>query len=93
MVAPFHIFRVEVGGEVFWLGEADELQTAKLGVNRLVSNSPGEYWIVSLNTGHRISIKPELNSDELRVKEEYQKLLMREIELLKTQISKLRREQ
>jgi hypothetical protein len=56
MVPPFDIFRRQGGGSVRWLGVVTDLEAAKLRVRELVESIPGEYFIFSLATGHRLHI-------------------------------------
>jgi hypothetical protein len=57
MVPPFDIFKRQGGGSVRWLGVATDLEAAKLRVRELAESIPGEYFIFSLATGHRLNIK------------------------------------
>jgi hypothetical protein len=57
MVPPFDIFKRQGGGSVRWLGVATNLETAKLRVRELAESLPGEYFIFSLATGHRLDLK------------------------------------
>jgi hypothetical protein len=47
------------GGSVRWLGVVTDLEAAKLRVKELSESKPGEYFIFSLATGHRLEIKVE----------------------------------
>ena len=57
MVPPFDIFKRQGGGSVRWLGVAIDLEAAKLRVRELAESVPGEYFIFSLATGHRLDMK------------------------------------
>jgi len=58
MVPPFDIFKRQGGGSVRWLGGvATDLDAARLRVRELAESIPGEYFIFSLATGHRLDIK------------------------------------
>jgi hypothetical protein len=57
MVPPFDIFKRQGGGSVRWLGATADLETAKVRVKELAESLPGEYFIFSLATGHRLNIK------------------------------------
>jgi hypothetical protein len=57
MVPPFDIFKRQGGGSVRWLGVATDLEAAKLRVKELIESAPGEYFIFSLATGHRLTVR------------------------------------
>jgi hypothetical protein len=57
MVPPFDIFKRQGGGSVRWLGIATDLEAAKLRVKELTESTPGEYFIFSLATGHRLTVR------------------------------------
>jgi hypothetical protein len=57
MVPPFDIFKRQGGGSVRWLGVATDLEAAKLWVKELTESAPGEYFIFSLATGHRLTVR------------------------------------
>ena len=57
MVPPFDIFKRQGGGSVRWLGVVTDLEAAKLRVRELAESIPGEYFIFSLATGHRLDIR------------------------------------
>jgi hypothetical protein len=57
MVPPFDIFKRQGGGSVRWLGVTTDLEAAKLRVTELAESIPGEYFIFSLATGHRLDMK------------------------------------
>jgi len=59
MVPPFDIFKRQGGGSVRWLGVATDLEAAKLRVKELTESAPGEYFIFSLATGHRLTVRPD----------------------------------
>lgn len=42
-----------------WLGVVPDLEAAKEQVKELAASTPGEYFIFSLATGHRLFIKPD----------------------------------
>jgi hypothetical protein len=57
MVPPFDIFKRQGGGSVLWLGVATVLEAAKLWIKELTESAPGEYFIFSLATGHRLNVR------------------------------------
>ena len=57
MVPPFDIFKRQGGGSVRWLGVATDLEAAKVRVKKLTESAPGEYFIFSLATGHRLTVR------------------------------------
>ncbi len=57
MVPPFDIFKRQPGGSVRWLEVVADLEAAKLRVKELVDCVPGEYFIFSLASGHRLDAK------------------------------------
>jgi hypothetical protein len=57
MVPPFDIFKRQGGGSVRWLGVAIDLEAAKLRVKELTESAPGEYFIFSLATGRRLTVR------------------------------------
>jgi hypothetical protein len=59
MVPPFDIFKRQRGGSVRWFGVAVDFEAAKARVQELEASDPGEYFIFSLATGHRVFV----NSD------------------------------
>jgi hypothetical protein len=59
MVPPFDVFKRQGGGSVRWLGMVTDLEAAKLWVKELAESVPGQYFIFSLATGHRLDIKPD----------------------------------
>jgi len=59
MVPPFDIFKRQGGGSVRWLGVATDLEAAKLRVKELTASAPGEYFIFSLATGRRLTVRPD----------------------------------
>jgi hypothetical protein len=56
MIPPFDLFRVVLGNPT-WVGTATTLQDARAKVQEMNAQRPGEYLILSLQTGHRESIK------------------------------------
>ena len=64
MVAPFDVFRVEGSEQVLWLEAVSDLATAKALVRRFMRMAPAEYLILSQETGHRLSIKPDTVEDK-----------------------------
>jgi hypothetical protein len=54
MVKPFDIFKIVQNGEPVWLEAAQSLETATARVNALRESAPGDYIILSQNTGKRI---------------------------------------
>jgi len=57
MIAPFDIFKVESFG-LRWMELELDLERAKARVQVLAASSPGEYIIVSQQTGEKLSIRP-----------------------------------
>jgi len=57
MIAPFDIFKVESFG-LRWMELELDLERAKVRVQVLAASSPGEYVIVSQQTGEKLSIRP-----------------------------------
>jgi hypothetical protein len=57
MVPPFDIFKRQGGGSVRWLGVAPDLEAAKLRVKELTESAPGEYFIFSLVSGRRLTVR------------------------------------
>ena len=58
MLASLDIFRMEDGTYV-WKATADSLELAKLKVEELATNAPGEYMIFSQTTGNKIVVNPD----------------------------------
>jgi len=56
LIAPFGIFRVEIGGQSVWRCTAENLEEAKERVRELAADVPGKYAIVSVRTRHRLEI-------------------------------------
>jgi hypothetical protein len=59
MEPPFDIFKRQGGGSVRWLGVVTDLEAAKVRVKELAESIPGQYFIFSLATGHRLDVKPD----------------------------------
>jgi hypothetical protein len=68
VVPPFDIFKRQGGGSVRWLGIATDLEAAKLRVKELTESTPGEYFIFSLATGHRLTVRPDDVDESSEVK-------------------------
>jgi len=58
MIPPFDILRVDAGG-LRWMQASATLEEAKARVAELMRVQPCEYMIISQQTGHKISIKPQ----------------------------------
>lgn len=59
MIAPFDIFRVNSSdGALLWCATADSLDSAKQRVQELSKKHRGQFVIVSLKTGRRLTIDP-----------------------------------
>jgi hypothetical protein len=59
MVPPFDLFRAETDGSVKWLGVCADLDAAKVRVGNLSIRFPGEYFIYSQTTEHKMFITPD----------------------------------
>jgi hypothetical protein len=57
VIPPLDIFKLEPDGSLMWKATATDLGTAKLNVEVLATNSPGEYVIYSQETGHKTVVK------------------------------------
>jgi hypothetical protein len=55
MIPPFDIFYTDDDGPR-WLESAHTLDDAKLRIQHLGAECPGEYLILSQRTGHKISV-------------------------------------
>ena len=63
MIAPFDIYRVDPkDGALLWCETADSLESAKHRVQVLGSAHRTQFVVVSIQTGHRLTIDP-LNPD------------------------------
>ena len=59
MIAPFDIFRVNpADGALLWCATADSLESAKQRVQELSKKHRGQFVIVSIKTGRRLTIDP-----------------------------------
>jgi hypothetical protein len=58
MIPPFDILRVDATG-LRWVQASSTLEEAQARVAELMTSHPCEYLIISQQTGHKISIKPE----------------------------------
>jgi hypothetical protein len=56
MILPFDIFQVPQDSHPLWLESASTLEEATARVNELGKFRPGEYLILSQETGQKISI-------------------------------------
>lgn len=61
MESPFDIFRMEDAGSLVWRGSAASMDDAKARILELTQSWPGEYVIVNLQSGLRISIRANQN--------------------------------
>jgi hypothetical protein len=59
MVPPFDIFERQAGGSARWVGIAVDLEAATQRIKELAESEPGQYFIFSLATGHRLDVKAE----------------------------------
>jgi hypothetical protein len=59
MLAPLDIFIKTEDGTYVWKAAAETLELAKSLVQRLATDSPGEYMIFSQKTGNKILVKPD----------------------------------
>lgn len=57
MIPPFDVFRIGDDGGIVWKGSEKNLEDAKARVGELAADDPGEYMIVSLQTGNKILVK------------------------------------
>jgi hypothetical protein len=57
MVPSLDIFKIS-GGGVLWRDAVATLETAKARIRKLELSSPGEYFILDQNTGHRTFVTP-----------------------------------
>ncbi len=51
------IFRIVLEGGVRWIGGAENLEAAKLFIKEVSATQPGDFLVVSLDTGSRMEIK------------------------------------
>jgi hypothetical protein len=58
MIPPFDLFRM-TDGTPLWVGTATTLDEAREKVRSLGAKEPSEYLIVSLQTGHKETVKVE----------------------------------
>lgn len=59
MIAPFDIFRVNpADAALLWCATADSLESAKQRVQELSKKYPGQFVIISIKTGRRLTIDP-----------------------------------
>jgi hypothetical protein len=58
MIPPFYIFRRD-DAKPICIGTAPTLEAAKSQIRSRGANQPGEHMIVSLQTGHKETIKVE----------------------------------
>lgn len=56
MTPPFDIFQTEADGSVLWRGSAESFDEAKVRIQELAAKSPGEYIVLSRQTGHKIFV-------------------------------------
>jgi hypothetical protein len=55
-IPPFDLFRI-VNGNPIWVRTAVTLEEARLKIQELQKQEPGEYLIISIQTGHKESVK------------------------------------
>lgn len=65
MLPPFDIFRQEQDGKVLWLGTASSLAEAEERVAEAMNQERSDHLIVSLKTGKRQTVSPNLNRPSL----------------------------
>jgi hypothetical protein len=62
-ISQLDIFRVETDGDLRWIGTSNTLESAVSSVKILAAPTPGDYLIISENTGEKTFIslwnKPE----------------------------------
>jgi hypothetical protein len=63
MFAPLDIFKMENGTYV-WKAAAESFELAKLKVEQLATNAPGEYMIFSQTTGNKTLVKLDNSSEQ-----------------------------
>jgi hypothetical protein len=56
MIPPFDIFRIAQDNQPLWVEPASTLEDARARVVELGELYPGEYFIFSQQTGHRIAM-------------------------------------
>jgi hypothetical protein len=56
LIPPFDIFRVSEDGVPVWIEPAETLEGAQARVAELGATHPGEYFVFSQKTGHKLSI-------------------------------------
>ena len=59
MQQDLDIFKQEEDGVLIWKGTAENLEVAKLSVQVLVKNSPGDYVIFHHETGTKLLVKAD----------------------------------
>ena len=57
MITQFDVFRVRNDGNPIWVLTANTLEEARLQVRSMQEQEPGEYLIVSLQTGRQESVE------------------------------------
>jgi hypothetical protein len=57
VIPTLDIFKLQPDGNLLWKGTAEDLGTAKLNVQVLAADSPGDYIIYSQQTGDKTIIK------------------------------------
>jgi predicted small metal-binding protein len=62
MSATFDLFRCKPDGHVCWIESAENLLSAKVRIQAIGSNAPGQYLVFSHRTGDRILIEVEATS-------------------------------
>src|SRR4051812_45278906 len=67
MLPPFDIFRLDPEGAVHWLAAEASLRKARMRIRMLMEASPGEYVILSHETGNRIVINDEQSEIKRKV--------------------------
>lgn len=57
-IPTYDIFKAEADGAVLWLGSATTIDEARARAQKLWADSPGEYFILSHQTGNKLGIEP-----------------------------------
>ena len=61
MIAPSDIFWVGPDGVLTWRAVVGSMDAAKQRVEVLAKSQPGDYVVMSLRTGNKVSIRVEKN--------------------------------
>jgi hypothetical protein len=54
---PLDVFRMQPEGGVRWIGSAENMEAAKALIKSEAAKGPGDFLVVSLETGWKIHIK------------------------------------